>query len=140
MLTPKLACELARALPDVSVQDHFGSDAFRTPGGIFATVWHKTRTVNLRLTVEQQRRFVEMDGEGFVEIDNAWGRQGWTTANLEFLDREPFLEALKAAWQSSADNAAQRKAKRSARAKKPLATKRSPAGKKPPTARRPPKH
>ncbi len=106
MLTPKQACDLARVLPDVSVQDHFGSDAFRTPGGIFATVWHEKRTVNLRLTVEQQRRFVEIDGEGFVEIDNAWGRQGWTTASLEFLDREQFLTALQVAWQNSADNAA----------------------------------
>ena len=48
------------------------------------------------------------DGEGFVEIDNAWGRQGWTTANLEFLDREQFAAALKAAWQNSVDAAARR--------------------------------
>jgi hypothetical protein len=125
MLTTKTACELAQALPDVSVKDHFGSDAFRTPGGVFATVWHATRTVNLRLTPAQQRGFVEIDGEGFVEIDNAWGRQGWTTANLEFLDREQFVAALRTAWQNSADNAAKRAARKRP-ARKKAARKASP--------------
>jgi YjbR len=98
VVTTKQACEMARAMPNVSEQDHFGSDAFRTAYGIFATVWHGTNTVNLRLTPEQQQRFVAIDGEGFREIDNAWGRQGWTTAVLEFLDAPQFLEALRAAY------------------------------------------
>jgi hypothetical protein len=97
---------LARALADVTEKDHFGSDAFRTPGGIFATVWHATGTVNLKLTPEQQRRFLLVDGEGFVEIDNAWGRQGWTTANLEFVDDAQFEDALKAAWSNAQTKAA----------------------------------
>jgi hypothetical protein len=103
MLTTRRAAEMARSLPDVTERDHFGSDAFRTQGGIFATVWHETNTVNLKLTPEQQRRFVLIDGEGFVEIDNAWGRQGWTKANLEFLEPEQFGEALRVAWTNSHD-------------------------------------
>jgi hypothetical protein len=94
MLTTRRACEYARSFPEVTEYEHFGSDAFRAPGGTFATVWSSKRTVNLRLTPEQQRRFVELDGEGFVEIDNAWGREGWTTANLEFVDEAAFVEAL----------------------------------------------
>jgi hypothetical protein len=125
MLTTKLACELAAALPDVTKKDHFGSDAFRTPGGIFATVWHATRTVNLNLTPGQQRRFVELDGEGFTEIDNAWGRQGWTTANLEFLEQGPFVDALRTAWQNSQDNAAKRASKRRAPTTKSRAKKKA---------------
>ena len=119
MLTPKQAGEMAAASPGVTVRDHFGSDAYRTDGGIFATVWHATKTVNLRLTVEQQRRFVGLDGEGFTEIDNAWGRQGWTTANLEFLEREDFAAAVKTAWENSVQNATRRAAK-----KKPAGRKR----------------
>jgi len=103
MLTTRRACEHAGSLPGVAVYDHFGSDAFRTPGGTFATVWHGKGIVNLRLTVEQQQRFVGLDGEGFVEIDNAWGRQGWTTANLEFVDEPVFVEALTAAWTNVKD-------------------------------------
>jgi hypothetical protein len=112
VLTTTQACELARELPDVTAQDHFGSDAFRTPGGIFATVWHDKQTVNLMLTPEQQRRFVALDGNGFVAIDNAWGRKGATTANLEAVDAALFVEALRTAWHNSAEKAARRRSGR----------------------------
>lgn len=106
MLTTKHACELARALPDTTATDHFGSDAFRTPGGIFATVWHDKKTVNLMLTPEQQRRLTAVDG--FVATDNAWGRKGATAANLDMVDLERFVEALRTAWHNSAEKAARR--------------------------------
>jgi len=109
MLTTKRACELARELPGVSEYDHFGSDAFRTVGGTFATVWHAKGSVNLNLSVEQQRRFVLLDGEGFVEIDNAWGRRGWTTANLEFVDEASLRDALLAAWGNAANKPVRRR-------------------------------
>ena len=111
MLTSKQAGEIAAALAGVTVKDHFGSDAYRTDGGIFATVWHATRTVNLNLTPEQQRQYVAIDGEGFIEIDNAWGRRGWTTANLDFLERADFEAALHAAWENRARGAAAKKKK-----------------------------
>ena len=114
MLTTKRACDLARTMPDVSEYDHFGGDAFKAAGGTtFVTVWHAKKTANLKLTVDQQRHYVGLDGEGFVEIDNAWGRQGWTTANLEFVDEATFRAALEAAWTNSKS-----KPKRVARKKK----------------------
>jgi hypothetical protein len=111
VLTTQKACELAGALPDVTVQNHFGSDAFRTPGGIFATVWSDKKTVNLGLTPEQQEHFVGLDAEAFAPIDNAWGRRGWTTAMLRCVDRAQFVEALRTAWQNSAEKAARRATK-----------------------------
>ena len=111
MLTARQACKLAQALPDVTMQDHFGSDAFRTPGGIFATVWHDKNTVNLMLTPEQQRRFVATDPAGFVAIDNAWGSKGATTAMLAVVDRGQFVEALRTAWHNSAQKRARRAGK-----------------------------
>jgi hypothetical protein len=64
------------------------------------------------LTPEQQHRFVTLDGEGFVAIDNAWGRKGATTANLGAVDREQFVEALRTAWHNSAEKAARRPGKK----------------------------
>ena len=112
MLTTKQVCELASGLPDVSVGNHFGSDAFRTPGGIFVTVWHDKQTANLMLTPEQQRRFVALDRNGFAAIDNAWGRNGATTANLALVNPAQFVEALRTAWHNSAEKAARRAPKR----------------------------
>jgi hypothetical protein len=119
MLKAKRACELVRELPDVTEYDHFGSNAFKAKGGTFATVWTEKNTVNLRLTPEEQRRFVALDGEGFIEIDNAWGRQGWTTANLDFVDEQAFRAALLAAWHRACEKpSSKRVAKRSASARR----------------------
>jgi hypothetical protein len=65
-MTPHQACESVKKLPDISIKDHFGSDAFS-------------------------------------EIENSWGRQGWTTINLKFIDKNLFEKALKAAWVFSAE-------------------------------------
>ena len=39
-----------------------------------------------------------MAPEGFAPIDNAWGRQGWTTATLSKLSLPELKNALKTAW------------------------------------------
>jgi hypothetical protein len=101
-LTTKTACELARALAGVTEKDHFGADAFVANGRIFATVWHDRGEVNLMLSREQQRQFLGIDGEGFTEIDNAWGPGGATRAVLEFVDPKDFAAALRSAWDHSA--------------------------------------
>lgn len=102
MISTRQACEMARALEGVSEKDHFGSDAFVANKRMFATVWHDKGTVNLMLSREQQQRFLEIDGEGFVEIDNAWGRAGATTVQLAYVRMGDFTEALRAAWENSA--------------------------------------
>lgn len=112
-MTTKAACELARALDDVSEKDHFGSDAFYANKKIFATVWHDKGEVNLRLNTDQQRRFLEEDGESFVEIDNAWGKQGWTRVQLQFADGSVFKEALRAAWSNTSITRARKKSVKS---------------------------
>ena len=100
-MNTKNACKLARALENVTEKDHFGSDAFYASKRIFATVWHERGEVNLRLTPESQDHYVGLDGDGFSRIDNAWGRQGWTTAHLEFVEQEVFIQALKKALKKS---------------------------------------
>jgi hypothetical protein len=102
MVSTKTVCEMAEALEGVTVKDHFGSDAYCANKRMFATVWHDRNEVNLRLSLEQQRHFLSLDGEGFVEIDNAWGRQGFTKVQLEFVNRKQFEKALKSAWEHSA--------------------------------------
>jgi hypothetical protein len=102
MISTQMVCKMAQSLDGVTEKDHHGSDAFVANGRIFATVWHDRNEVNLMLNRDQQRKFLEIDGEGFVEIDNAWGRAGATKVQLSFVDRKEFADALKAAWQNSA--------------------------------------
>ena len=100
MMTLSEAAELVRGLPNVQVKDHFGSDAYYVHR-IFATYWHDTNSVNLRLNPEEQQRFLPIDGEGFTQIDNAWGRMGWTRVDLDFVEPQDFENALKTAWAHS---------------------------------------
>jgi hypothetical protein len=102
MVSTRFVCEAARSLDGVSEKDHFGSDAFYANKRIFATVWHDRNEVNLRLKLDEQSRFLSIDGDGFTEIPNAFGRQGWTQVQLDFVDRKALLEALKSAWTFSA--------------------------------------
>ena len=100
-LNIKKVCEIARALEGVSEKDHFGGDAFVANGKIFATVWQKTNTVNLMLNLEQQKQFLSIDGEGFVALNNAWGRKGAIAIQLEFTEQSDFEKALKLAYNNS---------------------------------------
>jgi hypothetical protein len=97
MMNTKTACKMARELADVTSKDHFGSDAFYANKRIFATVWHNAGEVNLRLSPEQQQDFLAQDSEAFSEVDNAFGKQGWTTCHLQFIDADLFRTALSAA-------------------------------------------
>lgn len=101
-MTSRRALELAKQLPGVTIKDHFGSDAFSANGRTFLTIWHREKKANLRFSKEQQTHFLSLDGDGFSEIDNGWGRQGWTSVNLEFVSPEEFSAALRAAYEYSA--------------------------------------
>lgn len=125
MLTAQKACEMAETLDGVTVKDHFGSDAYCANKRIFATVWHDKNEVNLRLSLEEQLHFLSLDGEGFVEIDNAWGRQGFTKVQLDFVDPKNFAKALKSAWEHSVSKkSALSKVSPKAKAAKPKRTKK----------------
>ena len=101
-MTTKRACLLLRALPDVTVKDHFGSDAFRANGRIFATVWHDKNEVNLMVTPAQQEALLGRDGDGYSKVPNKWGDGGATTAHLSFLDEEDFVVGMQLAYATSA--------------------------------------
>ena len=123
-MNSKRVYELAQVLPEVSIKDHFGSDGFSANKRMFLTVWNDQKKANLRLSPEEQKRFLSMDGEAFAQIDNAWGRQGWTTVNLEFVDNADFQKALESAWNYSKTKSAQpSKSKSKTKPKKKVARK-----------------
>jgi hypothetical protein len=92
---------IIEALPGVTVKDHHGGDGYCAETRMFITVWHDRNEANIRLSPTDQRRYLSIDGEAFEEIHNAWGRQGWTKINLEFIDRKTFESALKSAFEYS---------------------------------------
>lgn len=96
---------MALSLEGVTEKDHHGADSFYRSGLIFMTAQPAKNIVNFRFTPEQQSQFLARDGEAFEEIDNKWGKIGWTQVNMEFIETAEFKEALKAAWGNMAPKA-----------------------------------
>ncbi len=101
MLTTHSASKLLNQLDGITLKEHFGAEAFCANGRMFATLWTEKKEVNLRLSRSEQQKFLLLDGEGFVEIHNAWGKQGWTRCQLEFVDSKDFEAAIQSAWKHS---------------------------------------
>ncbi|HEV7278118.1 MAG TPA: MmcQ/YjbR family DNA-binding protein [Devosiaceae bacterium] len=84
---------LALALEGTTEAPHFDRTAFRV-ARIFATLAADGRTANLKFSREEQEFKVLLAPEAFRPVANAWGRQGWTTVELDRLT----VAALELAW------------------------------------------
>jgi hypothetical protein len=80
---------------------HMGHPDFRAHGRIFATLRGDGAHAMVKLTPEQQERYVN-NQSGFVPESGAWGRQGCTRVVLDSVDAEALGETLTLAWQNVA--------------------------------------
>jgi hypothetical protein len=101
-MTSKQAAEAALNLEGVTVKDHFGGDAFSANKRQFLTLWHEKNQGVLKFSQEQQLKFLQVDGDAFSEINDGWGRQGWTRVHFAFIEKKDFLTALQVAYDNSA--------------------------------------
>ena len=90
---------IALGLSGAIEASHMGHPDFRVNGKIFATLQTADRGM-VKLTPEQQARFVASNPDGFTAESGAWGRQGCTRVYLEHVDVEAAGEALTLAWQN----------------------------------------
>jgi hypothetical protein len=102
----------ALALEGAVEGSHMGHPDFRAHGRVFATLHADLRHGMVKLTPDQQARFMD-EHPAFVPESGAWGRQGCTRVTLADVDAETLGEALTLAWQNAA--AAPRRKKATAR-------------------------
>jgi hypothetical protein len=96
-------------MKDTAEGAHMGHPDFRAHGKIFASLQADERWGTVKLSPEDQRRFVDDDPETFVPAAGAWGAQGWTRIQLATADEDTVGEALTLGWQLTADSARKRK-------------------------------
>ena len=87
---------MALALPGTSEAPHFDRAAFRVDR-IYVTLDASGRTANFKFTPDEQEFKCQLAPEVFAPIDNAWGRQGWTTATLAAASEDDLRAALEMA-------------------------------------------
>jgi hypothetical protein len=103
---------IALGLEGAIESEHMGHPDFRINGKIFATIKHDKKSGMVKLTPEQQERFVRDDPTSFAPENGAWGRAGCTKVLFARVDEDMLGEAMTLAWQNT------KAARRSASAKR----------------------
>jgi hypothetical protein len=100
MLTAHDFRRIALGLKGASEGAHMGHPDFRVHGRIFASLHADHEWGMVKLTPEQQQRFVADASGVFVPESGAWGRQGYTAVRLDAVDEDTLGEALTLAWRN----------------------------------------
>jgi hypothetical protein len=94
---------LVLGLPGVIEKAHMGHPDFRVGGKIFATLGAPDDAWGmLKLSPEQQRRFVRDTPTVFVPVKGAWGKQGCTNVCLKPATKALVSTAIVTAWRNLA--------------------------------------
>lgn len=88
---------MALALEGTTEAPHFDRTAFKV-ARIYATLAADGRSANFKFAPDEQEFKCMLLPEAFMRVPNAWGQQGWTTANLAALSTADLEAALEMAW------------------------------------------
>ena len=88
---------IALSMPGAQEYPHFDRRAFKARV-TFATLAADGESANLKLSPEEQEFKCLLAPDAFTAVANAWGRQGWTRANLGALSEAELHAALEMAW------------------------------------------
>ena len=86
---------------------------FRVHGRIFATLKEDGRSGMVKLTPEDQARFISDHPTAFAPEAGAWGRQGCTRVHLATVDEDVLGEAMTLAWREAERVTSSKSSKRS---------------------------
>jgi hypothetical protein len=109
MTTPARFRGLALALEGTEAAPHFDRTAFKV-ARTYATLAADGATANLKFTPDEQALKCLTHAEAFAPVPNVWGRQGWTTAQLDRLTEAELAAALETAWRHALPKSKARRA------------------------------
>ena len=101
-MTPDGFRRIAVGMRDVLEGAHMGHPDFRVNGKIFATIHEDHVRGMVKLTPEQQERFIREHPAMFHPAAGEWGRQGSTMVTFAHAKEEVVGEAMTLAWQNLA--------------------------------------
>jgi hypothetical protein len=89
--------KLALSLEGTTQAPHFDRTAFKV-ARTYVTLAADGLTANFKFTPGEQHLKCLVAPDIFTPIPNAWGKQGWTAANLAPMTRADLKLALETAW------------------------------------------
>jgi hypothetical protein len=97
MVTSEDLRGMALSLEGTAEAPHFDRAAFKV-ARIYVTLAADGSTANFKFTPDEQEFKCMMAPAAFARVPNAWGKQGWTTADLSKLTSTELKDALETAW------------------------------------------
>jgi hypothetical protein len=95
--------KLALSFPEAVESAHMHHPDFRVRGKIFATLGYPGKDwAVVKLTLNEQKRFIQSDPNVFQPVKGAWGRRGNANVYLPAATIGIVREALSAAWRNTA--------------------------------------
>ena len=95
--------QLALSFPEAVESAHMRHPDFRLRGKIFATLGYPDKDwAVVKLTPEEQKRFIKSDSIVFQPAKGAWGRRGNTSIHLPGVRIDIVRDALASAWRNVA--------------------------------------
>ena len=101
-MTPDQFRRLALALPEAVESAHMGHPDFRVRGKIFATLGPDGEWGMVKLSIDEQQRFLDASPDVFEPVPGGWGRKGATRVILATAKAASLKPALLSAWRSTA--------------------------------------
>lgn len=89
--------KIALTFPEVTVEPHFEKISFRVKKKIFATYDEKNNRITIKLTEAEQDDFSSLS-PSIYQVDNKWGKQGWTFVELGEINEDLLNKTLTAAY------------------------------------------
>jgi len=97
---------IALAQPEAVESEHMRHPDFRVGGKVFATLGAPDAGFAMvKLSPEQQERYLCLYPEAFSPAAGAWGRRGCTLVRLECASARIVAPAVAAAWRNTAPKA-----------------------------------
>lgn len=88
-----------RSLPGTAEKPHFDRTAFMVIGKRnFVTLHAPSRSINVKLTPEEQVAFCDYAPQSVYPVPNKWGERGWTTIALSTAADEVIHSAVESAY------------------------------------------
>jgi hypothetical protein len=98
MMTQEEFRKMALSFENSEELPHFENTSFRVKGKIFATMNLKENRVCLKLNEIDQDVFCSFDKKIMWPVPHAWGKQGWTLAQLDLIHPDMLSDALQTAY------------------------------------------
>ena len=96
MVTINIFRKIALSFPETTEEPHFEKISFRVKKKIFATYDGQTGLACIKLSEINQNVF--SSSSTIFPVYNKWGKQGWTSIDLEKVHESLFTDALTTAY------------------------------------------